>query len=95
MDVGSAAVVPDKCRPFQTPVVPDAVVADIVVLVERDSAGIQTAMSSEALASLFAVNRAVRLKQQIENFADVSLLIVRQFADRDSLMVVGIAKLNA
>ena len=95
MDVRSAAVVPDKSRPFQTPVVPDAIVADIVVLVERDSARIETAMSSEALAGLFAVDGAVRLKQQIENFADVSLLIVCQFTDRDALMVVGIPECDA
>src|SRR5579871_4486797 len=43
VNVRAAAEIPDERRPFQSPVVPDAVVADARVLVEGQAAVIQTA----------------------------------------------------
>ena len=57
MDVRVAAEVPDEGRPFEPPVVPFAVVAQIVLLIESQVARFQTALTPQAVADLLLVFR--------------------------------------
>jgi len=54
VDVRGAAEVPDEGRAFQPPNVPDAVVAQVLVLVERQRAAFQSAFVLQAGEHLLA-----------------------------------------
>ena len=77
-------VVPYQRGPFQTPVVPDAIVANVAVLgigavmselVESNLAGIQATLLLQTFLDFVAVCHPVRLDQQIEHLANVLLLV--------------------
>jgi len=61
--VGIAAVVPHKARPFETPIVPHAVVSDVVVGEIHQVALVQAALSLETLHGFFSVTGAIRFQQ--------------------------------
>jgi hypothetical protein len=55
VDVWSSSVMPDEGWAFETPIVPDAVVAQIVFLVKSEMTGIQSALLLECGQCFFAV----------------------------------------
>src|SRR2546430_14904293 len=64
VDVRLAAEVPDERRPLAPPVVPDAVLADVAVLVERQAALVEAAGPLQAGHRLVAVLRPERPEPQ-------------------------------
>ena len=82
MHVRKTAEVPDERRTFDAPVVPLAVVAQIVLLIKCQAAGLQSTHAPQAMANLLLIFTAVRLKETAQNLVDGILLLARHVADR-------------
>src|SRR5262249_6308986 len=72
-----AAEVPDERRTFQPPVVPFFVVAQVAVLVERETAGVEPALLLEAFLTFILILFAIRLDEAHEHLVDLGLLVAR------------------
>ena len=95
MDVWRATEVPDERRPFQSPVVPHAIVADIAVRVESQTALVETTLPLEALPHLVLVFRAKRGDQRLEDLLQLLFLIGGQFGYGDAgILTVFATKAN-
>jgi hypothetical protein len=76
--------VPDERRALDPPVVPDAVVAEIVGLVEDERAGVEPALRLEAGDRFVPVRLPVGLDQLPEDLLHVRFLVGRHLADREA-----------
>src|SRR5688572_10267748 len=85
MNVRRSAPVPDERGSLQTPVIPDAVLAEIVRLVEGQVTPVESALALERLDHFIAVRLAVWLDEQLQYLLDVFLLVLRQLSDRNAL----------
>src|SRR5262249_9864122 len=85
VNVGFAAEVPDEGWAFKTPIVPDAIVAEIAFLVEGEVALIQTALGIQALDDFIAVGGAEGLEEDLEDALQFLALIARHIGDGDAL----------
>ncbi len=91
VDVRCAAVVPHEGRAFDSPDVPDAIFADVVLGVVREVATFEAALGFEALGDFVAIALAVRLDEHRHDFLQMLFLVARQFANGQALEVAAFA----
>lgn len=82
--MGGAAEVPDEGGAFDAPVVPDAVVAEVVVLVVGEAEGVDAAVLFEALHDFFDVGGAEHVEEGLEGCFEVFFLVGAEFGDEES-----------
>src|SRR5205085_2298774 len=71
--------VPYKRGPFQPPDVPDAVISDVIGLIEGERALLQSSRLFETLLRLILIGDAVRLDEIIEQLFELTKLIRGEF----------------
>ncbi len=84
MYVRSATEIPDERRAFQSPAIPDAVVADVAIAVEGQRASVEPALRLQAIGDFVSIALAIRLDEDLQHLLDFFALIGRQFSYGDA-----------
>ena len=71
--MGCSSVVPDKRGALDSPVVPNAIFAKVLILVERERALIKSTLRLEALHGFFTIACTIHLGEQPEYFLQMLL----------------------
>src|SRR5689334_1390945 len=75
VDVGSAPEMPDERRTFQTPDIPDTVLAKRILLIEGKVDFVQTTVCGDLFHNLFRIRWAIR-RQQVMHYRLYQLSLV-------------------
>ena len=82
--VGRSPEIPRKRWAFELPDIPDAVVAEIVLLEERQTQFVDPAVAREALANFLGIVRAKRPEHHFQELTHHRLLLAVEVGDRES-----------
>lgn len=88
VDVRRASVAPDEHRTLPSPVVPSAVVTQIVFLVEGQLAALQTALAFQTVEHLVLVRFAVGFERRVQRLIDGLFLLAHNSYFRPQSSIV-------
>jgi hypothetical protein len=88
MDVGCATEVPNETWAFQSPIIPNAILSDVLVGVKSEMEAIESSLFREALLDFVAIGGTKGLDEFMESSNKFIFLISRQLRDGDSRIAV-------